>query len=542
MTNLRIVWHINLLLLLFLITVPFSVVHQQDIPPASEWTQDAHDAQHTAYTYEEPLEPWTFLWAWNGPDEQGGTGGHFYEVPPEARTVTGGNAIFVPAGTEGLYALAKADGQPIWHITNTSFKAAPAYDPTSKNLIVGGSDGRLYRINAESGTITSTYEAGSPLEKAVVLADNFAYVVTNNGQLHKIDFLSMTRQWVYEGGATVATPPAYSAKRGIVVYATQDLFVHAVNDADGKEVWNVKPTPNQAGFPNQYDGQYPVIAEQHGIVFVRMRLDHNQGLWGGPGNSGMYPTSNGETRAFLVDNPDLQNLFALDLDTGEKAFIPAVGYSGHEGYVNGEAFLDTGPLPVIYTSPDGKEVAYMAFRSGQGNPPDGRWDSHMGEMVLDNETIPDLAAGDLRFVKFENSEIYITDEAESITLGGSTIFATNWTAIFSTTIINRNINLGLNFENPIDTERHPIIVRNQKACDDYDPQTHWTTCDLALFGDTRTWPSPGWWVYWNVNAPYNPPDGYTGGVAPRFTYVSDGLIVVEGEAGDLFVLKHSGKS
>src|SRR5207237_644642 len=33
---------------------------------------------------------------------------------------------------------------------------------------------------------------------------------------------------------------------------------------------------------------------------------------------------------------------------------------------------------------------------------------------------------------------------------------------------------------------------------------------------------------------------YSQGILPRYTYVSDGLIVVEGNGGDLFVMKHSG--
>ncbi|MBZ0297214.1 MAG: PQQ-binding-like beta-propeller repeat protein [Anaerolineae bacterium] len=519
-------------------------VRGQAADTSNEWTQDAHDAQRTGYTAEEPLEPWTLLWTWNGPDEEGGTGNHFVNVPREARTVTGGSNIYAPAGSLGLFALDKATGSETWNVTVAAFNAPPAYDPSSGSLFAGGADGNLYKIDASSGDVVDSYDAGDPLNKSVLLVDEFAYVVTDNGELHKVDTDSMTAEWVYAGNAPIATPPAYSVSRDVIVYATNDLYVHAVQVEDGSAKWHVKPSPNPAEFPNEMDGMWPVIAEQHGIVFVRMRLDHNPGLWGGPGPGGMYPNSNSETRAFLQAYPQLKNLFALDLDDGTEAFIPAVGYGGPEGMANGEPFLDVGPLPVIRVLPDGQEVAYMVFRSGQGNPPDGRWDSHMGEMVLDDKTVPGLAAGDLRFVSFPNSYTHITDEQTPVTMAGDTLFRAHWAASESTRITDRSNELGLTFENPIRSTAHPVIVRRQTGCDSFNSATHWTTCNLILYNDGRYWDGPGWWIYWNVPNPQPAANGeaYSDGRLPDYTYVSDGLVVVEGNGGELAVFRHSGTS
>ncbi|MBZ0288651.1 MAG: PQQ-binding-like beta-propeller repeat protein, partial [Anaerolineae bacterium] len=312
-----------------------SQIYGQSAAPSvtHEWTQDAHDAQRTGYTLEEPTEPWSLLWTWNGPDSSGGTGGHTYNAPDEARTVTGGSYVYVPAGSKGLYALGKKDGKQGWNITAPAFNATPAYDPSTGYLYAGGADGKLYKIDTRTGTVAGTYTAGNPLNKSVLLVGSFAYVVTDNGQLHKVNTSTMASAWVYASNAAIATPPSYSASRDAIVYATNDLYVHAVNNADGKGKWRVKPTPNTAGFPNEFDGYWPVIAEQHGIVFVRMRINHDAGLWGGPGKSGMYPNSNAETRAFLQSKPELKNLFALSLDNGTEAFIPAVGYGGVEDLV-----------------------------------------------------------------------------------------------------------------------------------------------------------------------------------------------------------------
>ena len=52
----------------------------------------------------------------------------------------------------------------------------------------------------------------------------------------------------------------------------------------------------------------------------------------------------------------------------------------------------------------------------------GRWDAHLGEMVLDNNNIVGLMAGDIRFVQFDNSYIHITDEQNVLTMAGNTFF------------------------------------------------------------------------------------------------------------------------
>ena len=93
--------------------------------------------QRTGYIAIEPNEPWTLLWTWNGPDANGGTGGHAYDAPREARTVAGGGYIYVPAGAQGLYALREASGQVAWHLTAAAFNATPAFDPAAGGRLCG---------------------------------------------------------------------------------------------------------------------------------------------------------------------------------------------------------------------------------------------------------------------------------------------------------------------------------------------------------------------------------------------------------------------
>jgi hypothetical protein len=517
--------------------------------PGGEWSQDAHDAQRTGYIAIEPVEPWTLIWTWNGPDASGGTGNHLYNAPREGRTVTGGNYIYAPAGANGLYALAKSNGQVGWRLTTTTFTATVAYDPQTNSVFAGGLNGTLYKINAGTGAILQTYAAGGPLSRSILLVGSYVYAVTDAGVLHKVNTTTMTLTWAapYPAGSGASTGLAYSATRDVILFGTNDLFVHAVNNSDGTKKWRVKPSPNTAGFPNQYLWFWPVVADKHGVVFLRMRLDHNAGLWGYPSTGGIWPGSNSAARTFLQSHPDKQNLFALNLDNGLPKFIPAVGYGGTEDLVNGQAFLTTGPLPVVKTFADGTEVAYIPFRNGQSNPPDGRWDSHMGEMVLDDTTVPGLGAGDLRFVRMSsyngyggNSYVFITDEQNPLTMAGDTLFHAHWGASESIKITDRSNTKGLTYSNPIATVNHPIIIRRQASCNNKNTVTHWTTCGLTLYIDTRYWGGPGWWTYWNVLDPPTPSSSaYSEGIRPRYTYVSGNLLIVEGNGGELMVFTHN---
>jgi hypothetical protein len=516
-------------------------------PPFSkltDWTQEGHDAQRTGYTEEEPGEPWTLAWTWNGPDASGGIGGHRYNAPKDARTVTGGNYVYVPAGGSGLYALRKSDGGQAWHLGNASYNATPAYDPATGYLYAGGEDGKLYKIEADSGSVAGSYTAGGGLNKAVLLVGSSAYVVTDGGELHKVNTGDMSRAWVYSGGSAGATPAAYSAKSGLVIYCTADLYVHAVREGDGVRQWRVKPAVHTAGGAYTFEGYWPVVAEQHGVVFVRLNLGMGA-LWSGPGagssGGGVYPTSNAATRILLEsNNGELENLYALDLKDGSQKFVPAVGYGGVESkYVGAAVDLQSGPVPVVKVNGDGSEVAYIPFRSGQGNPPDGRWDTHMGEMVLDGTTVAGLEAGDLRFVDFPNSYVHITDEQTPLTMAGETLLHAHWGASESVKVVDRTAGKGLSHGTPITVQAHPAVIRREQSCGNKNAGTHWTTCGLTLYGDGRYWSGPGFWVYWNVMDPPTPAGGsYSEGLQPRYTYVSDGLIIVEGNGGELFVLHH----
>ncbi|MEZ4671932.1 MAG: PQQ-binding-like beta-propeller repeat protein [Anaerolineae bacterium] len=504
-----------------------------------------HDAQHTGYTPEEPVGPWSYAWSWNGSDAQGKETGNFYDGPRrDARTVTGHGRIYVPSGAQGFYALNVHTGDELWHFEPAAVSATPAYDAASDSLFAPASDGTVYKLNADTGAVLGTFDTQQAIARPLLLAENTLFVVTTDGQLFSIDANRMQPNWVYASGAAGSTPAAYSALHKLVVYGTGDLYVQAVDAATGTLRWKVKPTPRttdeMCGMYN-YDYRWPVIADAAGIVFMRLR---------NPWNAESAGQDNAEVQQYLIAHPELQSLFALNLTDGSPKFIPNIAPDGSDQRptCNGATalFHAISAAPVVKTLPEGKQVAYIPFRTNQP-PYDSRWDATMGEMVLDDDTVPGYKAGELRFIQFA-SEIptnMITDEIHTISMAGSTIFHHHVFDVQSYTILDRSPDLGSSFAAMIPTRANPLIVRwwNLLNGEPSNPDAATHFGNPVETGDRYY--GEAFWIYQGalqkemVFNPDLPPLGGEEGSANRYVYVSNGMIIVQGPRGDLFALRHS---
>lgn len=349
--------------------------------------------------------------------------------------------------------------------------ATPAFD--GGFLYVPSSNNNLYKLSTSNGSITATLSLGGPLSFAALITSDRIYVTSSNGMLYAINKSNFTKAWEYNGQSPAQTPPAFSSSRNTVIFGTQDLYVHAVN-VNGTQKWRVKPTDRTPGDPGatagntnaEFSRNWPVVAESHGIVFIRYRLDWNT-LWTG----NPFLTSNSAIKSLLGDNIK-RTLYALNLDNGQSAFYPAVGNAASR---DGNVF-QMGPMPVVATI-DGKEVAYIVWRNGltcQGQSScDGREDATMGEMVLDSSTVSGYSAGDVRFVKFTDIQ---TDEAMFLTMGGKTLIHNHWLSAQMHQITDRSAGKGGTFSNPITTTNAPFVIWGQVYCLSSNSQCNPQTC------------------------------------------------------------------
>lgn len=464
----------------------------------NEWTQHAHDAQRTGYTSQVVETPWKWKWAWNGPNASGAVSAGKTSLPKNVQPVTGNGRVYVAAGNRGVFALNEANGSVAWNATNVgTVNSTVAYDGDTSSVFVVSTNGTLYKLNATNGSISAQFPSGStsslPLPPAVISDRVFFSMGT---RVYAVNKSTMAQIWSYNANSTVHTPPSYSPSRNRVVIGTADLYVHAVNNTNGGQAWRVKPSVRTAGTPNEFSYGWPVIAEQHGYVLMKMRLDWDTlyGVWS------PWPTSNTQIRSNLQSRPDQQALFVLNLDNGNVPFIANVG---HGGYGNG-GYQPMGPQPVVKKLPDNKEVVYTIIRGMDRH--DGRWDSHFGEMVLDNSTVSGLEPGYVRWIKYSTTgdttwpgPFLLTDEQPNVTMAGDYLFGAHWMAGLSLKINNRSASVGT-FSNPITTTHTPQIVGSTNAtvggCSTFST-SHYCNTLTKQDGDPRGFGPTAFYIYWN---------------------------------------------
>ncbi|MCS7062235.1 MAG: PQQ-binding-like beta-propeller repeat protein [Anaerolineae bacterium] len=475
------------------------VIGSGGVAPA-EWSQHSHNAQRTSYTTQAPAYPWRWRWAWNGPNAGGGvskvtSGG---SLPRNVQPVTGGGRVYVAAGNDGVFALSETTGQQLWQRNGIgTVRSTVAYDHATQAVFVVSGNGRLYKLRASDGAILAQFvtdqTSALPLPPAVY-ADRVVFSMGR--RVHAVNTVSMQGIWTHTVATTltVAVPPAYSASRDLVIVATEpDLVVRAVRNSDGTQAWARRPVHSSRSFddPTEYRLGWPVVADNAGYVLVKVRLDWDT-MWID------WPQTNAGMRQLLTNNPGHQALFVLDLDDGSVPFIANVG---HGGYGDG-GYMPMGPQPVVKRLAGGKDVVYTIIRAKHAYDP--RWDSHFGEMVLDNTTVSGLQGGDVRFIAFDmppgSSDPYLlTDEQPNVSMAGDYLFGAHWEAGFALRILDRSDSRG-SFNNRITSQRLSTVVTSQDGggCA-FNATTHY--CASGLEGGRNY--DFGFYIYYNQGAVYD---------------------------------------
>lgn len=465
----------------------------------AEWSQHAHDAQHTGYTAQTVPYPWRLRWIWNGVDASGRVAKvtSSGSLPRNVQPVTGGGRVYIAAGVDGVFALREDTGQQVWRRGGIGdVRSTVAYDHETQSVFVVSSNGILYKLRATDGAILAQFNSGKrsdlPLPP-ILLRDRVVFSMGNS--VYAVNKQNMQQIWAYNAGANVvvAVPPAYSASRDLIVVATEpDLFVHAIRNANGTQRWRVRPVHPSLKFtdPTEYRYGWPVIADSAGYVLIKVRL-HWEYLWRD------WPQTNAAIRQMLQNNPTHQALFVLRLDDGSVPFIANVG---HGGYGDSD-YLPMGPQPVVKRLPNGKEVVYTVVRAKHAY--DARWDSHFGEMVLDNTTVPGLQGGDIRFIHFDwppgsDAPFLLTDEQPNVSMSGDILFGGHWEAGFALRILDRSDARG-SFTNKITSQRLATVATSQDDGGCSFSPSHY--CSSALF-NTRGYDF-GFYIYYNQGAVYD---------------------------------------
>ena len=498
---------------------------------AAEWHQHAYNAQRASYAPEAVPYPWRWKWVWNGPDSSGGVAAGKTALPRGVQPVTGNGKVYVATGVDGVVALDGATGMPVWTANpGRAINSTVAYDPDTNAVFAVSSNATLYKLDADSGASISSYagNGASDLPLPPALHGDRVFFSTGSS-VYALDKFSMQPVWSYWAGSAVHTPPAYSPSRDAVIVASQDLYVHAIDNATGQRRWRVKHTPLSPGDPADHNPYaevsygWPVLAETHGYALVKLRLNWAT-LWQ------PYPPDNEAVRQLLEANPDQQALLVIDLDDGSQPFIANIG---HGGFGNG-GYIPMGFQPAVRQFDDGTEVAYVMARGELRYDP--RWDSHLAELVLDESTADGFLPGYFRYIDFAGTtigsgDVFLTDEQPFVSAAGDYVFANHWEAsMYSLRITDRDRGRGA-YTNRIRTETLPTMIESQEGgCNN---TTHFVTGSLVA---TRPYPNPrgGFHIFCNQGAIF---DTYWSGYGA--TVVSDGMILTVSTSGAVVALEHA---
>lgn len=493
----------------------------------AEWTQHAHDAQRTSFTNQAVPTPWRWKWAWNGPNSSGAVSGGKFRLPRNSQPVTGGGLVYVAAGSRGVYALYQSTGAVAWNRSpGGDINSTPAYDADTGAVFVVSANGTLYQLNAGNGNTLDQFSTGSsstlPLPPAVV-GDRVFFSMGN--RVYAVSKTTLDQIWSYDAGAPVHTPPAYSPSRNRVIAVSNDLYVHAIDNANGARAWRVRPGVRTGGNPGYSSASlaeasygWPVIAEGHGYVLIKQRLE-----WFSLYTWSPWPGTNSAIRSNLQSSPKDQALFTLDLDDGA---IPFVANVGHGGYGDGD-YMPMGPQPVVKRFANGQEVAYVVMRGSpcQANPCEGRWDSHLGEMLLDGSTVSGYQAG---YVRFMQNTFFPTDEQANLAMAGDQLFGGHWMYGIAHQVLDRSSSKGSG-SNPITVSNLPHVITSASNCGF--SASHYCSNGLIQDGDSRAIPG-GFYIYYGAGKVY---DQYWSGYASWV--ISNGLVLFVSTDGAVVALE-----
>lgn len=492
--------------------------------PAAGWNQLGGNPQRTHYVAASlpPTAPanttWRVLWIWNGPagPDAGVAGDHLY-LPEAMAPVAGEGRLYVGHSDGAVRAIRANDGALAWtrqlggEIVNSG-----AYDPLTRAVYFGAAvrgegpaRGRLYKLRPSDGAVLGQLDLDGPVNQAVLLAGDTVYVGTMAGTLYAVNPATMAARWTYAAGAPLLASAAYASKGGgLVIFPSEDGYVHAVRAANGVQAWrvqvNVSQRPERDRRPQGGDYRpaayfpdtYAVVAEAADAVIIRSYYDW-QLTWAPNGGA---PASQSEIRAYIEANPRNESFFVLDLDDGRKRFIaPVLG--GAIG--NGNYYYSSPPQAVVKRLPDGSDVAYLFWRNRAAcrlspSSCDGREDTTIGEM--------DLQTGAIRFVQDHKNQGTMrvpTDEQGQLAMVGDVLFHSHWMSLGALRIPDRSVG-GESFANPIPSEEYMSISNTVAARTCPGRITAQRYCPVGHTSPTDPYQlDPGFYIYFGDESVYD---------------------------------------
>jgi len=272
------------------------------------WPMFHHNPRHTGYT--KSPAPNTNQTQWNY------TTGNY--VGSSAAVADG--KVYVGSDDGKVYCLNALTGTRIWNYTTGNYvDSSPAV--ADGKVYVGSYDNRVYCLDASTGAHVWNYTTGWSVFSSPAVADGKVYVGSHDNRVYCLNALTGTRIWNYTTGNYVGSSPAVAD--GKVYVGSYDGKVYCLNALTGTHIWNYTTGNHVDSSPAVADGKVYVGSYDHKVYCLNASTGTH--IWNYTTGGGVFSSPAVADGKVYVGSHD-NRVYCLNALTGTRIWNYTTGF------------------------------------------------------------------------------------------------------------------------------------------------------------------------------------------------------------------------
>ncbi len=171
-------------------------------------------------------------------------GGQSATVPIYGTPVVSDNAVYMAGYNGKIYSYRADNFAQRWIYPKTGFLQSFVGGIVAYNgkLYIGCSDGNVYALDADTGTLVNQYKTGDKIwgTPAVDTVTNTLFIGSYDKNLYALNLNDLTLKWSYKtDGSIICTP---LVDNGTVYFGSFDRDLYAISASDGALKWKFRGT------------------------------------------------------------------------------------------------------------------------------------------------------------------------------------------------------------------------------------------------------------------------------------------------------------
>jgi outer membrane protein assembly factor BamB len=197
---------------------------QTSSPSPGDWTQFHRDNMQRWNPYETIL----------GVNNVGKLGLKWtFPIGTSTPPVVANGVVYVGTEDGAMYALNASTGAVSWSVqAGGLFPSSPAV--VNGVVYIGSFDHNVYALNASTGARLWSFATGDLVYSAPTVVNGVVYIGSTDGNLYALNATTGAKLWGFTGGAVYSSPAVANG----VVYIGGGTNVYALNASTGAELWS----------------------------------------------------------------------------------------------------------------------------------------------------------------------------------------------------------------------------------------------------------------------------------------------------------------